>query len=78
MFNFLINNIAETLSAQLASSVDANQINCVDSERSVHGGLDVAKKPKTWIHSIFEGILTNETRCLNCENVERLSNIDNQ
>jgi len=24
-------------------------------------------KPKTWIHSIFEGVLTSETRCLSCE-----------
>ena len=24
---------------------------------------------KTWIHSIFEGVLTNETRCLTCESV---------
>jgi len=26
-------------------------------------------KPKTWIHSIFEGVLTSETRCLCCESV---------
>ena len=25
--------------------------------------------PKTWIHSIFEGLLTNETRCLACDSV---------
>ena len=24
---------------------------------------------KTWIHSIFEGVLTNETRCLECDSV---------
>ena len=24
---------------------------------------------KTWIHSMFEGILTNETRCLACDTV---------
>lgn len=24
---------------------------------------------KTWIHSIFEGVLTNDTRCLSCETV---------
>ena len=23
----------------------------------------------TWVHSIFQGTLTNETRCLNCETV---------
>ena len=25
--------------------------------------------PKTWVHSIFEGLLTNETRCLACDSV---------
>lgn len=24
---------------------------------------------KTWIHTIFEGVLTNDTRCLTCETV---------
>lgn len=23
----------------------------------------------TWVHEIFQGILTSETRCLNCETV---------
>lgn len=23
----------------------------------------------TWVHEIFQGILTSETRCLNCEEV---------
>lgn len=25
----------------------------------------------TWVHDIFQGTLTNETRCLNCETVRR-------
>jgi ubiquitin carboxyl-terminal hydrolase 12/46 len=29
----------------------------------------VERVEKTWIHEIFQGILTNETRCLNCETV---------
>jgi len=36
--------------------------------------LNVEEIPKkqvysTWIHELFEGILTNEIKCLNCENV---------
>lgn len=27
---------------------------------------------KTWVHRLFEGVLTNETRCLTCETVSRL------
>ena len=25
--------------------------------------------PRTWVHQLFEGVLTNETRCLSCETV---------
>lgn len=27
---------------------------------------------KTWVHRLFEGVLTNETRCLTCETVSSL------
>ena len=27
------------------------------------------KPDLTWVHDIFQGTLTNETRCLNCETV---------
>ena len=28
---------------------------------------DAARKKRTWVHDVFGGVLTNETRCLNCE-----------
>ena len=28
-----------------------------------------ARSQSTWVHEIFQGTLTNETRCLNCETV---------
>lgn len=30
-----------------------------------------SKPEPTWIHDIFQGTLTNETRCLNCETVSK-------
>lgn len=35
------------------------------------GAGDAAGSPPepTWVHEIFQGILTSETRCLNCETV---------
>mmetsp|Transcript_7686 Transcript_7686/g.21025 ORF Transcript_7686/g.21025 Transcript_7686/m.21025 type:complete len:396 (+) Transcript_7686:123-1310(+) len=33
------------------------------------GAADDKKKAKTWVHTIFEGTLTNETKCLTCETV---------
>jgi len=33
---------------------------------------DVKSQEPTWVHEIFQGILTSETRCLNCEMVRLL------
>lgn len=33
------------------------------------GGGDHHQSEPTWVHEIFQGILTSETRCLNCETV---------
>jgi hypothetical protein len=30
-----------------------------------------SKEELTWIHELFQGILVNETKCLNCETVNR-------
>ncbi|KAI5481671.1 hypothetical protein MNV49_002897 [Pseudohyphozyma bogoriensis] len=58
--NYLINMIAEV--------VEKDQ-----DERFGKGngpdGVIAAGDPKTWVHKLFEGILTNETRCLACETV---------
>lgn len=34
-------------------------------------GEEAEKTQQTWVHEIFQGTLTNETRCLNCEAVRR-------
>ena len=33
------------------------------------GGAGARPDPLTWVHRLFEGVLTNETRCLTCETV---------
>lgn len=33
------------------------------------GGESGKETQQTWVHEIFQGTLTNETRCLNCEAV---------
>ena len=51
----------------------------VNSKTSASSGYSTAtsstqnKSPPepTWIHDLFEGTLTNETRCLCCETVSR-------
>ncbi|KPV76392.1 uncharacterized protein RHOBADRAFT_35025, partial [Rhodotorula graminis WP1] len=52
--NFLINSVAEALERD-------------EKKRMV--GTGFGAHAKTWVHSLFEGILTNETRCLTCETV---------
>lgn len=39
------------------------------------GGEGDSPSPQepTWVHEIFQGILTSETRCLNCETVSNCS-----
>nr|CAD7457617.1 unnamed protein product [Timema tahoe] len=37
--------------------------------KSSNGDIPVPQPEPTWVHEIFQGILTSETRCLNCETV---------
>nr|CAD7430935.1 unnamed protein product [Timema monikensis] len=37
--------------------------------KSSNGDSPVPQPEPTWVHEIFQGILTSETRCLNCETV---------
>jgi len=70
MLNFVLNKVGEDLveedknnkkefGSQERELQDLNQSN-------VH---HVAAGGKTWVHRLFEGVLTNETRCLTCESV---------
>ncbi|OUM56960.1 hypothetical protein PIROE2DRAFT_37077, partial [Piromyces sp. E2] len=52
--NYLLNSISET--PQQKSLLNVEEI----QKKNVYS---------TWIHELFEGILTNEIKCLNCENV---------
>lgn len=38
------------------------------TENTANGSTSQPQEP-TWVHEIFQGILTSETRCLNCETV---------
>ncbi|KAL5039244.1 hypothetical protein BDV3_002622 [Batrachochytrium dendrobatidis] len=66
MFNYLLNAIAEILLNQKTEMVDAF--------KTLHLPILPNSKVKeqtapTWIHALFEGQLTNETKCLNCESI---------
>lgn len=64
--NYLLNVISDLLVA------DAKRAAASGTSTPVSAGVkDASTTPRTWIHSLFEGILTNETRCLTCERVTR-------
>jgi len=51
--NYLLNTIGDLL----------------HSERSTENNPSPLTSNSTWVHDIFQGTLTNETRCLNCESL---------
>uniref|UniRef100_A0A915A5V6 ubiquitinyl hydrolase 1 n=1 Tax=Parascaris univalens TaxID=6257 RepID=A0A915A5V6_PARUN len=78
--NYLLNTISETLSeekrSEKASKTNgvAKKGSSVINPSSTHDPRSQcqpsgSKGESTWIHEIFQGTLTNETRCLNCETV---------
>jgi Ubiquitin carboxyl-terminal hydrolase len=52
-YNFIINDMAEALLALV--------------NRDLPEGAEPAKS--TWVHDLFQGVLTNETKCMCCETV---------
>ncbi|KAK9376000.1 uncharacterized protein V1513DRAFT_430277 [Lipomyces chichibuensis] len=56
-FNFLLNEIVD---------------NVEQHERKLRGQNNSKQVSNTrWVHELFEGLLTSETKCLTCENVSR-------
>ncbi|GJM85328.1 hypothetical protein PR202_ga01769 [Eleusine coracana subsp. coracana] len=68
--NFLLNEIVDILEKESSSANDSPETTSpekMSNGAAVHG---IRKEPLvTWVHKNFQGILTNETRCLMCETV---------
>ncbi|XP_076362541.1 ubiquitin-specific protease 12/46 isoform X4 [Tachypleus tridentatus] len=63
--NYLLNTIADILQEKQQGTAKGKN----NSSTQVNGEQQVSKSEPTWVHDIFQGTLTNETRCLNCETV---------
>lgn len=63
--NYLLNAVAEELEKQTRESRTQKPKTRNEAAERQLARRDYA----TWIHSLFEGVLTNETRCLTCETV---------
>ncbi|XP_066287445.1 ubiquitin carboxyl-terminal hydrolase 46 isoform X1 [Branchiostoma lanceolatum] len=55
--NYLLNTVADLLQAEKQQA------------KGINGTDNSTKADPTWVHDIFQGTLTNETRCLCCETV---------
>lgn len=63
--NYLLNTIADILQEERKQEKQNGRLpnGNIDTENN-HSTPD-----PTWVHEIFQGTLTNETRCLTCETV---------
>ena len=73
-FNYLLNAISETLIEDLRRESQKNSVSGKRETSQSNGPAQSMSEnetstQKTWIHEIFQGTLTNETRCLNCETI---------
>jgi len=66
--NFLINHINEIIVGE-QSQVPGVQVGNNSRPNNHKLNNHEGEKTHTWINDIFQGILTSETRCLNCETV---------
>lgn len=64
----LLNHVLNAIGDDIVNETRARKgIETVQNGR--HTVLDVTPGNKTFVHRLFEGVLTNETRCLTCETV---------
>ncbi|SNX81693.1 related to deubiquitinating enzyme ubh1 [Melanopsichium pennsylvanicum] len=81
MLNFVLNKVGEDLidadkakgrvkmqSRNPYLNMQTASDKTVDAQRK-HNVMEVGPNGKTCVHRLFEGVLTNETRCLTCETV---------
>ncbi|XP_010075143.1 PREDICTED: ubiquitin carboxyl-terminal hydrolase 46, partial [Pterocles gutturalis] len=63
--NYLLNTIADILQEEKKQEKQNGKL----KNGNMNEAEDNNKQELTWVHEIFQGTLTNETRCLNCETV---------
>ncbi|ESN98961.1 hypothetical protein HELRODRAFT_107093 [Helobdella robusta] len=70
--NYLLNTIADILQVEKQSQQKGSKLSStlpVLQSGSINPSNTMPKSEPTWIHDIFQGTFTSETRCLNCETV---------
>ncbi len=69
--NFLINHINEIILAERnQGKIKPAPGVTLAAENGITGSVTTTTNTDpTWVHEIFQGVLTSETRCLNCETI---------
>ncbi|KAI9313923.1 hypothetical protein BX666DRAFT_2030078 [Dichotomocladium elegans] len=69
--NYLLNSIAEDVQNYQKKMSEQRHANDTAKLDKVDENTDAssASPPLTWVHQLFEGIFSNETKCLTCETV---------
>lgn len=63
--NYLLNTVADILQEEKKQEKQNDKL----KNANMNEAEESNKAELTWVHEIFQGTLTNETRCLNCETV---------
>ncbi|XP_035380558.1 ubiquitin carboxyl-terminal hydrolase 46 isoform X3 [Electrophorus electricus] len=67
--NYLLNTVADILQEEKKQGKQNGRPKSDRGSASSDVTQPENKAEPTWVHDIFQGTLTNETRCLNCETV---------
>ncbi|XP_056161163.1 ubiquitin carboxyl-terminal hydrolase 3 isoform X2 [Syzygium oleosum] len=72
--NFLLNEIVDTLEKEAQAAKNDQEASSpaektANGPKNAHANGGPKEQLDTWVHKNFQGILTNETRCLRCETV---------
>ena len=66
--NYLLNTVADILQEEKKQERQNGRLKNNGTAVTTETETENKTEP-TWVHDIFQGTLTNETRCLNCETV---------
>ena len=67
--NLLLNDVVEQVEAHTKKTASANTFSSSEQNHTQFNGSLQGKA--SWVHELFEGKLTSETKCLTCENVSQ-------
>ncbi|KAI8340195.1 hypothetical protein BC941DRAFT_419675 [Chlamydoabsidia padenii] len=73
--NYLLNTIAEDVEKYQKKELDQQSEHGGKGHDSTHSSTsddsstDTSSPQSTWVHQLFEGVFSNETKCLTCETV---------